>query len=240
MFARLSSHDPDLGAAGPNVEGLEKFATDHRRLTAPISPLQERSRETVERLLDTASMLLDGRDFDSIPVTELCDTAGVSTSSFYARFATKDDLLVALHERHLSELHDKTASLAGDIDWDSMTIREVVRRLASLYVSVRRLIEPRAQTLGIAELRYPDLAARRADLDQSVADLLSAYLATRIDDDWATQTRIELAIRTLCAGMQQAVHMPRRFLDSLELGDEQFLDEIAEMFMSYLRIDPDH
>lgn len=73
-------------------------------------PLQDRSRETFDGILDTAEELLAEGDFDALRIDELLATAGISTGSFYARFDGKDALLSALLERYARLLEDELVS----------------------------------------------------------------------------------------------------------------------------------
>ena len=63
-------------------------------------PQQSRSRKTLERIINAAEVLLDGRDFANFSKHELCVAADVTWNSFSARFEAKKALLFKLHERH--------------------------------------------------------------------------------------------------------------------------------------------
>lgn len=80
-------------------------------------PLQDRSRETYDLILDTAESLLAEVEFDALRVEEVLATAGISNGSFYARFEGKDSLLPALLDRYAQLLEDEIASPApyGDV-----------------------------------------------------------------------------------------------------------------------------
>jgi AcrR family transcriptional regulator len=67
-------------------------------------PRQKRSRKTRNALLDAAERLLRERSWESISTAEIVREAGCSNGAIYGRFAGKDDLLVALYERHDAKL----------------------------------------------------------------------------------------------------------------------------------------
>ena len=50
---------------------------------------QQRSRATFERIITTAQEMMDGRDWATVTVEDLCHAAEVSPSSFYRRFRYK-------------------------------------------------------------------------------------------------------------------------------------------------------
>jgi len=88
---------------------------------------QQRSRETLDRILDATETLLSDRLYEDITIAEIVDRAGCSVGAFYSRVKTKDALLKFLRERlyaalarsardrlHADRLRDE--SLASRVD----------------------------------------------------------------------------------------------------------------------------
>nr|MDT0666011.1 helix-turn-helix domain-containing protein [Micromonospora sp. DSM 115978] len=67
-------------------------------------PVQERSRRTVEAILDAAAQLLATNGYQATTTNHVAERAGVSIGSLYQYFPNKDALLVALEDRHLDEV----------------------------------------------------------------------------------------------------------------------------------------
>jgi AcrR family transcriptional regulator len=68
------------------------------------SPVQARSRSTVEAILDaTIQVLLDG-GLDRLTTTRVAERAGVSIGTLYQYFPEKHALLAAVLERHLMQI----------------------------------------------------------------------------------------------------------------------------------------
>ena len=104
-----------------------------------VPPKQRRSRETVERILRAADELVAQRPFREITVQDLCLAAEVSSSSFYARFPAKEDVLLALFDLHSREAREDVASAIGEVVDRSGSIDEVTRALLVTYLRfVRR------------------------------------------------------------------------------------------------------
>lgn len=61
-----------------------------------LPPMQERSRKTAERFIDTAMQLLREKTYAELSVAELARKAGRSVGVFYQRFGSKDDFLSVL------------------------------------------------------------------------------------------------------------------------------------------------
>ena len=61
---------------------------------------QARSRKSEQRLLDAAEGLLEDRSMNKVAMQEIALAAGMSVGGLYARFPSKDALLMALHDRY--------------------------------------------------------------------------------------------------------------------------------------------
>lgn len=79
-------------------------------LLAVRQPLQERSRRTLERLLDATERLLATRRFEEIAVEEIVRAARTSVGAFYGRFRDKEALLPALYARYDRALDARLAA----------------------------------------------------------------------------------------------------------------------------------
>jgi len=66
-----------------------------------LSIKQNRSKKTYDALIKTGFQLLKKRDFATITVAELSQSAGYSVGAFYARFRSKDEFFDAMVAHHL-------------------------------------------------------------------------------------------------------------------------------------------
>ncbi len=64
---------------------------------------EESQRRTHERLLDAAADIFSRRGFHAASVEEVAEAAGFSKGAVYSNFASKDDLFLALLDRHLAQ-----------------------------------------------------------------------------------------------------------------------------------------
>lgn len=97
-------------------------------------PQQTRSRETLDRLLDAGAMLLE-REEGLPTVHGICDAAGVSVSSFYLRFESREDYFKALLQREFWE----PGARALDESWErlsgsDLSIVEIGEHIVAAYV----------------------------------------------------------------------------------------------------------
>lgn len=98
--------------------------TDVSDLTHIIPPQQERSTRFLMRVLEAAERILrrDGAEGLTMPAVAL--EAGVSVGGIYRRFQTKQDLLRAIKDRHLTR---SEAAMATAMEGDLHSLGEVVR-----------------------------------------------------------------------------------------------------------------
>jgi AcrR family transcriptional regulator len=82
----------------------------HERLRGRV-PQQERSRQTLSRLMDATESVLRERGLEAATVPGIAREAGVSVGVVYRRFSDKDDLLRAVYERFF--LRQQEANLAA-------------------------------------------------------------------------------------------------------------------------------
>lgn len=142
-------------------------------------PCQQRSNETLERILDRAETLLDGRDFDVVTILEVLEVAEVSASSLYRRFGDKQALLRALHVRHFERVRRLAEAVASNEGWDAMTLEEICDRLIRICLAHRRSQAGRIQTLRLAERQHPDFEARRHTMDLWMLKTVGDYFEKR-------------------------------------------------------------
>lgn len=93
------------------------------------APQQERSRRTVEAILDAAEALLEKRRFEEISIAEIILQAGASTGSFYARFPSKEALLPALYARYDANIPEQLVKLQGALGRRKQTLASVCRHV---------------------------------------------------------------------------------------------------------------
>ena len=125
--------EPQLEAAPEVGEG----GADSPATSLVRKPQQERSRRTLQRILDAGLHLLEHEGPDSLTVTGITKRARTSVGSFYARFQGKDDLLRYLGERSLNEALEVWAQLREGLGGDEAlrtSVGEIVNRLGWLYL----------------------------------------------------------------------------------------------------------
>lgn len=84
-------------------------------MTGPdTTPQPERDEKKRIQILDSAADLFSRRGFDKTSIRGLASEARVSTSTIYAYFADKDDLLLQSIDRRLSLIEQKVRALVEE------------------------------------------------------------------------------------------------------------------------------
>ena len=71
------------------------------------APVQARSRERVEKILDVAARIVVERGVDAMTTRTVADEAGVPVASLYQYFSDRDAVLLALVERDIAEMDEQ-------------------------------------------------------------------------------------------------------------------------------------
>ena len=96
------------------------------------SPSQERSRQTIERILNAATRIFHEQGYAGTTTNDIADEADLSIGSLYQYFPNKDALLAALTKRHITSTTSSLAAMIGELPGDSgfdVILRTVVRFL---------------------------------------------------------------------------------------------------------------
>lgn len=200
-------------------------------LRGVVPPKQQRSRETVAKILDATDRLVVDRSFRDITVQDLCNEAGVSPSSFYARFPAKEDVLLAVFDLHSQDARVDAAAAMQEVVDRAGTVDEVVRALLGAYLRFVRRNGPIMMSIfGDPSMtdRYWNLGS---EISEDLVDVICAIFGT---DDRGFRVVAEFAARVSAATIQRAIGLPTRFGERMGLDDERLLDELTEMLTPYL------
>src|SRR3954453_19710775 len=90
-------------------------------------PLQTRSRESLERVLEAGQKLLEEEGWEGFTVQEVSRRAKVSIGSIYAPAPSKEALVLAVYEPAREKIaEDNAKALATDEQWEGLDARELI------------------------------------------------------------------------------------------------------------------
>jgi AcrR family transcriptional regulator len=108
-------------------------ATASRTTTRRV-PVQRRSRERVERILDAAAELVIDDGVARLTTLAVAARSGVPAASIYQYFADRDEIVLALVERDVAEMDARVAQALAALRTPS--VRAVVEATMRAFVSV--------------------------------------------------------------------------------------------------------
>lgn len=142
-------------------------------LKARKKPTQERSRETVQAILQATARILVTEGYDGASTNRVAEAAGVSVGSLYQYFPNKASLVAALldqHARQLLALFETTA-----MDLADAPLAEATKLLVRAVLEAHR-VNPKLHRVLFEQIPHSAIAERKAEMLQRTQLLLLAYM----------------------------------------------------------------
>lgn len=140
---------------------------------------QERSRATVDALVEATARILVKEGFDKASTNHIAEVAGVSVGSLYQYFPTKESLVAAVVERHQLEI---TQTVRGELaDVLTQPVENAVRTLIEVAVRAHR-VDPRLHRVVAEQLPRVGELEKLATFNRENFALFRAYLESRRDE----------------------------------------------------------
>jgi AcrR family transcriptional regulator len=191
-------------------------------------PRQERSRATVDAILEAAAHILVTHGFEGATTRLVAERAGVSIGSLYQYFPSKEALITALVERQVQRVVEVcTEALQGH---GSREPREVVREVA-LGLMKAYAVNPRLHQVLIGEGLRLGMMERLQSFEQRIEAMVRGFLLSYGGD--VRPQRVELATFVLTRSIRgviwaAAVERPEIF------EDPELANELGELILGYL------
>ncbi|HEV7275989.1 MAG TPA: TetR/AcrR family transcriptional regulator [Devosiaceae bacterium] len=193
---------------------------------------QSRSRETVKALVEATARVLVKDGFHSTNTNRIADEAGVSVGSLYQYFPNKEALVVAVIDRHKSEMMavlDSTLRTAC-----SMPLEDAFRALVRMMIEAHR-VNPRLHRVLVADVPRSGRLGEVETFDRDAYAAIKAFLETRRRE--MREMDLDLAAYICVKSTEALVH--GAVVDHPEwLADnrvERFVDEATKLIVGYLR-----
>lgn len=206
------------------------------------TPRQPRSRQTEERIVRAFGELLGSARFEDVSVQQVAGRAGVSVGGFYARFASKDDLL--LHAMYAGYVRDALALAEHDLDaarWAGAGIAPVAHAYFGLMLRAARDHGPVLREIVQRTRGNPETVAHSAAwaaFRQGVTEPFRQLIADRMDE--IRHPDPPFALRFGFSAVSSALRESLLFghmSPSMGPVDEAVMArELARMFCSYLGV----
>jgi len=202
-----------------------------RPLTNPRKQAsQERSRATVDALIEATARILVREGFDKASTNRIAEAAGVSIGSLYQYYPSKEALVAAVIERHNRDLMQIVRAALAEVA--SLPFDQAVRRIVAAAVDAHRL-DPRLHRVLAEQIPRTGRLATVEGFNREYFTLFKGYL-----DRHKARLRavdLEMAAFVCVTSIEALTHTA--VLHHM-LSDDRvaiLVDEATRLVMRYLR-----
>jgi AcrR family transcriptional regulator len=190
-------------------------------------PQQSRSRDRVEKILDTAAVQVVQSGVEALGTRSIAVAAGVPVASLYQYFADKDDILLALVERDIQAMDAQVAADLGTLRHASLA--SIVETTMGAFVKVY-LRRPAFVMIWLRGRTNQAIRDYCREHNRRVADGLFTFARDLgLLSEQAEPRHAEIAVELGDKLFQIA------FEDDME-GDRAVLEEAVKVVVAYLHL----
>lgn len=192
-------------------------------------PTQARAQATVETILAATKKVLAREGYEGMSTNRVAEVAGVSIGSLYQYFPSKQALVNALIQRHLSrmtEVLQETAAAEGEIGTVEQATRTVIRAIFAAH-----RVNPGLHRVLLEQIpRIGELDSLEAFETRTQA-LIEAYLVAHAGE--LRRANVAMASRIVILAVR-GVTLWTVMRNPKDLENEEYLDEVTDMALRYL------
>jgi len=196
------------------------------------SASQERSRLTVDALLEATTRVLIKEGYDRASTNRIAEVAGVSIGSLYQYFPSKEALVAAVIDRHTREISEVTRRSL--VKAAALPIEAAAREFVSVAIEGHR-VNPKLH--GVLAEQIPHVG-RLENIEANVREgyaLVRGYLEAHRDEiDVADLDLAAFVLVTVVEALTHAAVLRRPDILSDEKGG-RFVDDVTRLLVRYLR-----
>jgi AcrR family transcriptional regulator len=202
-------------------------------------PTQQRSRDTHDAIVDAFRRALAATPYNQITVADIAADASISVGGFYARFSSKEALLLPLIEDTIDEFQAKLTAALDEADRKNGYLADV----AAAYV--RTMLGEFRQHGRVLQQVVRSASGEAA---AAVAERINAFNEAAHgqfrDRAWARRKEIrhrspraaiEIALFIASAAAREAVNSGNWRSYTVQPDDSTIAREITTSFLAYLR-----
>jgi AcrR family transcriptional regulator len=192
-------------------------------------PVQERSRATVEAILEATIRVLRAADFDSLTTTKVAEVAGVGVGTLYQYFPSKESLLLALLEQEMALFEAALFEAAARAAGEPLAVQ--------VEAAVDAVIRHKGQRAEIGSALHAEMprvdGARvvRATMKRMIT-AIQAMIAPHVGD--VAGVDVELMAVTIVTSVQGAVEGALA-VSPRHIRRPAFRNELVRLVLGYLR-----
>lgn len=204
-----------------------------RPLTNPRkNASQERSRATVDALVEATARILVREGFDKASTNRIAEKAGVSIGSLYQYYPSKELLVAAVIDRHNQEIRQVVREAIAEVS--TLPVEKAVRRLVTVAIEAHR-IDPRLHRVLAEQIPRTGRLENVETFNRESYARFRAYLEDHRNELRAVD--LELAAYVCVTSIEAlthtaVLHRPEMLSDE---GAETLIDEATRLIVGYLK-----
>lgn len=204
-----------------------KARTSERKL-----PAQERSKMTVDALVESTARILANEGYDAANTNRIAEVAGVSIGSLYQYFPSKEALVASVIDRQNEEVMLFFRQTMGKVI--DQPLQVAAHELVATMVEAHRR-NPKLHRVLVEQTPRVGRLANIEAVDRQACELVGTYLAAHRDEIDVPDLDIAAFICVTVVEALTHVTIARRPDDIFAGGRSQILiDEIARLVLRYL------
>ena len=192
---------------------------------------QERSRATVDALVEATARILVREGFDKASTNRIAEVAGVSVGSLYQYYPGKEALVVAVIDRHNRQIMQVVRRALAEVA--SQPIAKAVRRLVTVAIEAHR-IDPKLHRVLAEQIPRTGALENVEAFNRETYALLRTYLEAHRGEIRVTD--LGLATFVCVTSIEALAH--NAVLRSESLSEElmrTLVDEATRLVVGYLQ-----
>ena len=190
---------------------------------------QDRSRATVDAILRATARILVREGYDRASTNKIAEAAGVSIGSLYQYFPSKEALVAAVIDRHMSEMMEIIRD--AFLRFGPLPLPEAVRGLVKVFMDAHRH-EPKLHRVLVEQIPRVGTLEKIEAIDEEAMTLVQMYLEAHKDE--IVVTNLELAAFVAVTSVEALTHLAVLRRPAL-IEDESFVEEVSTLVVRYLR-----
>ena len=200
------------------------------RTTPRKRPRQQRSKATVDTILEATARVLKKHGFDGLSTNAVAAQAGVSIGSLYQYFPNKEALVAKLIDRHMEDMNaaifaELTRVAVMPIAQAARAVVELTIRAHSVDIDLHRVLTEQVPRIG--------KLARLRELDEICHRMVAGLLAARKEELAIADP--DLAAFILVSTIEAVIHRAA-LLYPARLRDPRLVDETTLVVTRYLGV----
>ena len=190
------------------------------------APMQRRSVERVQRMLDAAQELVAENGYDALTTTLIAERADVSIGSLYQFFPDKQAVVRAVALRNLERFSERLGEMVAGQQFGDWW--DVVSAVIDEYVAMHHEV-PGFRTIRFGDVADLHLLDPERDNDTVVADRFVELIQSLVDVESTADVRLDMVI-----AVKIADSLTRFAFERDPAGDPDVLEETKRVVRGHL------